>query len=540
MKRWFIFILLSVVVGIPFVLKRDDEVALKGDRTLVIITPHNEAIRYEFGHGFRDWYKEKTGQDVAIDWRVVGGTSEIARFVSGEYTAAFRNYWEHELNRPWSDSVQRAFGNRRIKLDDSPKDDTEEEAARRAFLNSEVSCGIDIFFGGGTYDHNKQAQIGNTVTSRVLAEHPDWFGPEAIPHKNSGETYWESEGRWFGAALSAYGMIYNKDALKRLGIEGKPEHWWDLADPRLVGEVAVCDPTKSGSITQAFEMIVQEQIQIRLAQLKEAGVAEDAVEAQAVREGWANAMRLIRKISANAQYFTDSSMKPSIDVSIGQAAIGMTIDFYGQFQVESVEMRGGASRLGFSSPEGGTTISADPISLLRGAENLELAELFIEYVLSEDGQKRWSYKASDDVAGAPKRYSLRRTAIRKDFYTEEHFPYMSEPDYLPYERSKSFRYHSEWTGHLFSEIRFLIKVMAMDDHEALKSAWHALIENDFPPEATALFEDVSLMDYDVVMEDYAPIVGGRDPIAEVKLARNLGGLFRDHYRKVEELAKAGK
>jgi len=522
-------------------MKRDDEVALKGDHTLVIITPHNEAIRYEFGHGFRDWYLAKTGEEVAIDWRVVGGTSEIARFLEGEYTAAFRNYWINELKRPWSDAVQRAFGNRKLKLDDSPEDDSVEESARRAFLNSGISCGIDVFFGGGTYDHNKQAQIGNTVSSRVMDTHPEWFGPEGIPHKNSGETYWESEGRWFGAALSAYGMIYNKQALKRLGFTHEPEHWWDLADPRFVGEVAVCDPTKSGSITQAFEMIIQEQIQLRLAALKAEGMDEAAAEHQAVREGWHNAMVLIRKIAANAQYFTDSSMKPSIDVSIGQAAVGMTIDFYGQFQVESVEMRGGGvGRLGFSSPEGGTTISADPISLLRGAENLELAELFIEYVLSEDGQKLWSYKADAAVPGAPKRYSLRRTAIRKDFYTEAHFPYMSEPDYLPYERSKRFYYHREWTGGLFSEIRFLIKVMSMDDHEALKAAWHALIDHDFPPQATALFEDVSNLEYDLVSEQYAPIVGGRDPIKEVVLARELGKDFREQYRKVEALAKAGK
>ena len=353
----------------------------------------------------------------------------------------------------------------------------------------------------------------------------------------SGEQYWDEEGRWLGAVLSSYGMIYNQNSLDRLGVEQAPQNWWDLQDPRLLGEVAVCDPTKSGSITQAFEMIIQQQMQLEFVRLKAEGLSGAEAEKAAIQDGWASGMRLIRRISGNARYFTDSSMKPSIDVSLGQAAVGMTIDFYGQFQVESIESRTGGQRLGFVTPVGGTTISADPISLLRGAPNREIAEAFIEFVMSQHGQKLWSFKADKKVEGAPERFSLRRTAIRPDMYTSTNLQHMSDPDYLPYERASDFYYHSEWTGPLFSEIRFLIRVMCLDLHPELKEAWRALIENDFPTEATQLFDDMSLLDYQRVQELYAPIIGSGDPEAEVTLARELGASFREQYNQVAAMAR---
>ncbi|MDA0348549.1 MAG: ABC transporter substrate-binding protein [Verrucomicrobia bacterium] len=535
-KNIVIISLLTLVVGLPFLFRNKEEVAAPGTASVIIVTPHNESIRHEFGRGFREWYREKTGKDVVVDWRVLGGTSEIARYLQGEYTAAFRSHWTNDLGNKWNTEVQVSFADLSQVFDNTPNDDTVKERARRAFLESEISCGIDVFFGGGNYDHNRQAQIGNTVASKLFETHPDWFGEGGIPELLSGERYWDPEGRWMGSVLSSYGMIYNLDSLNRLGIDEPPQHWWDLEDPRLFGEVAVCDPTKSGSITQAFEMIIQQQIQIRLAEFKSAGHSPEEAEALAVRVGWESGLRLIRRISGNAQYFTDSSMKPSIDVSLGQAAVGMTIDFYGKFQVESVDSRAALHRLGFVTPKGGSTISADPISLLRGAPNKELGEAFLEFVMSLEGQKLWSFKANPQQEGAPHRFSLRRTAIRPDIYSPANMPLMSDPDYQPFERASEFSYHAEWTNPLFSEIRFLIRVMCLDLHPELKEAWAALLENKFPAEATRVFDDMSLISYDAVFEKYAPTIGSGNPEAEVVLARELGTLFRNQYKEVLRLA----
>ncbi len=115
---------LAVVVGLPFVFRPPAEERRDYDRELVVVTPHNEAIRHELSRGFRDWYEERTGEVVRVDWRIPGGTSEIARLVASEYQAAFRNYWIRELGEPWSRRVLGAFDNPRMVLRDDPDDDS--------------------------------------------------------------------------------------------------------------------------------------------------------------------------------------------------------------------------------------------------------------------------------------------------------------------------------------------------------------------------------------------------------------------------------
>src|ERR1043165_7195397 len=110
-KRLIIILTLIAVVALPFVARPKKAGRERADETLVIITPHNEALRHEFGAGFRKWYKQKTGKNVVIDWRVIGGTSEIARFLEGEYSAAFELYWTKKLGRKWSTDVQAGYQN---------------------------------------------------------------------------------------------------------------------------------------------------------------------------------------------------------------------------------------------------------------------------------------------------------------------------------------------------------------------------------------------------------------------------------------------
>lgn len=52
----------------------------------VIITPHVDAIRHEFGNGFARWHSEKFSQPAEVEWRVVGGTSDALRFVLSEFS----------------------------------------------------------------------------------------------------------------------------------------------------------------------------------------------------------------------------------------------------------------------------------------------------------------------------------------------------------------------------------------------------------------------------------------------------------------------
>lgn len=509
---------LVVVLALPFALKPKENLLAQADDTLVIISPHNEAIRYEFSRAFGEFHKARTGRTVRIDWRIVGGTSEIARYLLGEYYNAFQREWTAS-GKAWTDDVANSFAN---PAGNSP--------AREAFLASQVGIGIDLFFGGGAYDFIAQAKAGNLVDSGVIAEHPDWFTDASIPASVSGEPYYDANGRWIGTCLSAFGICYNTDSLRRLGVTTLPSSWQDLTNPKFSHQVALADPTKSGSIAKAFEMVIQQQMQEVVGE----GEATEA----ALSEGWARGLQLILKASANSRYFSDAAGKVPMDVSLGDAAIGMCIDFYGRFQSEAVKVGNESSRLQYFTPVGGSSVGVDPIGLLRGAPNPELAREFIAFVLSLEGQKLWNFKVG--APDGPTRYALRRLPIRKELYGPEYAAYRSDPDTFPYEEAKSFTYHEAWTGPLFSVLRFIIRVSCIDSHDEQAAAWRALIAAGFPPEATAVFSDVSAVDYATAKSVIRPALKGSSPLEEVQLAARLGEHFRRQYRKAEQLAKEGK
>ncbi len=536
MKRALIILALVAVVALPFLLRPKKAAAGKADGTVVIITPHNEAIRQEFAQGFQEWYRARTGKVVTIDWRVIGGTSEIARFLESEYVSSFHNHWTGTLKRPWSIEVQAAFANGRLAKDAS----REAHEAREAFMTSDVSCGIDVFFGGGTFDFIRQADAGRIVDSGLLQAHPEWFTDDVIPASFTGEPYRDKQGRWLGPVLSGHGMLYNIDSLERLGVAA-PREWSDLTNPRLFGEVAVCDPTKSGSIAKSFETIIQEQIYLEWERLAAAsGRPKAEVEKQAVAQGWERGLALLQLIGANARYFTDSSQKPPIDVAAGNCAVGMCIDFYGRYQEQSSAERSGRRRLGFHMPVEGTTLSPDPVALMRGAPNREIAVAFIEYVMSPEGQKLWNLKPG--TPGGPGHFALRRLPIRKDFYRDASLAGLrSDPEVNPYAGESPLVYNAAWTGGLFREMAFVIRVMAIDTHNELVAAWRAINAPGLDParraQALAVLTDLSVVNYEQMFSRVKTALNSKNKVDEVRLASDLADHFRRQYERAEALAR---
>lgn len=529
-KRVLIIFALVATIALPFVLRPERVAVAAADDTVVIITPHNEAIRHEYARGFAEWYQARTGRTVAIDWRMIGGTSDIARFLESEYVAAFENHWVRKLGKPWSAEIQAGFQSARLAAD-APEIVRE---ARKVFLESDVSCGIDLFFGGGTYDFEKQAQAGRLVDSGVLKSHPEWFSDDVIPRRFGGEDYWDERGLWFGTVLSSYGMLFNRDALRGLGFDREPTQWADLADPRLMGEVGLADPTKSGSVAKAFENIIQQKMQ---QQVRRAAGDPKAM-AAAVHAGWSEGLQLIQLIGANARYFTDSSQKPPIDVAAGNCAVGLCIDFYGRQQAEAVQRRDKSERLRYVSPAGGSVSSVDPIGLLRGPRNRPAAAAFIEYALTIEGQKLWNFKVG--TPGGPKKFVLRRLPVRKDFYARREWAqFRSDPDQSPFDQQDPLIYRPEWTGGLFREMAFIIRIMCQDTHSELREAWRAIIAAPEPAKARALaaLQDLGAVDYDRARAEIRRALGSKDKVDEVRMAKTLADRFRQNYARAAAIAR---
>lgn len=525
----------------PFLLKPAQSTApAHYDRRLVIITPHHDRIREEFGHAFATHWKKTTGQTLFIDWRVPGGTSEIAMLIKSEATAAFQQHWQRHLKKPWSPDVAQNCLNAKAPPEDE---------ARKAYLASNVGTGMDVFFGGGAYDFEQQAKAGTLVAgdgkrlgiSGLMSQHPDWFSDAGIPEKLSGEPFRDPQGRWCGACLSSSGIVFNRDVLRRIGIAQDPDSWDDLADPRYYGQIALSDPGKSGSVTKALEMLIQQQMQIAIDRLKAnppPKLTPEQIEAQGVAEGWNEGLRLILRISANARYFTDFSTKIPLEVARGDAAAGMCIDFYGRSAEEDVRKADGTSRVGFIAPLGGTSVSVDPIGMLRGAPDPELATAFIEFVLGEPGQKLWSFRVGEP--GAPHQHALRRLPVRHDLYTPENIARMSDGQEAPFEKAKAFTYHTERTGSVFNAIRFLVRIICVDSHDELHTAWKRILDNGMPERSIKVLEDLTRVKYEAATGNIAKILSARDKVQETRLARELGDAFRTQFIRAGILSQRGQ
>jgi iron(III) transport system substrate-binding protein len=541
------FVSLVAVLAVPFLLRPRDNLLDASGESVVIITPHSEPLRYEFARAFRERMRAR-GRTVWVDWRTPGSSREISRFIAAEFDTSFAYLWKDRMLRPWSAHIAAGYANPNVLRADGGADTDEVSAARRTFLQSETGIGIDLLFGTGSLEAATHARAGRLVDSGLVAALPDLFGERGIPEMAGGKVLRDAEGRWVGACLTTFGICYNRDSLARLGLASAPAQWSDLANPAYFGQLAIADPSKSGAAATAFEMVIHQQMNLRADELRRAAVAgtndseaparaaaADDLETRARREGWDLAMRLIRRVAANARYFSSQGTQTALDIAMGDAAAGMCIDYYGRFQSET--RGGGAGRLGFVTPHGGTAVDADPIGLLRGAPHRELAIEFMKFVLSEDGQKLWNFRVG--TPGGPQRYALRRMPILPALYAPTFDVFRSDPGENPYDEARAFTYHAAWTGPLFRPIVFIIRATCIDAHDELTAAYRALIRARFPPRATALFDDVSLVDYAAANGPLRAAASG-SPVDEAVAGNRLIEAVREQYHRVADLARAGE
>ena len=602
-RNGLILSLAAIVIALPFVFQQRAATARwdSEDPTLVIITPHNEAIRYEFARGFSRWHQERFGQPVRIEWREIGGTSEIARYLTAEYVNAFRA-WYTGQGRPWPAAASSLVVQTSFDTENPPdvqRRDGESDQAYRARVEQERSnweqlreiyhafrhqddpraftSKIDLLFGGGAYDHTKAYRQGLTVAPWPAGEAPterwkaDNTKVDLVPREIAGAT-WRTD-TLFGCAVSTFGICYNFDRIADLGLKSPPSSWDDLTSPAYFRSLGIADPTKSGSVSKAFELMVHQKCYQSVCA---AGFDDEAIEEMerilgeaewetgalphgvpreyqdAIERGWLDGVRLMQRIGANARYFTDTSTKIPVDVSMGNAAAGLAIDFYGRYQAQTSRLPDGRNVMAYVTPKGGSGADSDPVSLLRGAEHRETAVRFIEFVLSEEGQRLWTY--APGTPGGPEKFALRRIPIRRDFFPSEiprlqarhehHLQYavddLSDPTINPYAIAEQFVYHPRWTASHFGVHRDLVRAMCIDSASELKAAWEAILESGGPeanPEAMNLLGQMPDLPEPLNWRTAPGIVRNYD---RLDYMRQWTSFFRENYRLVRERAKSAR
>ena len=122
-----ILLVLGVILALPFVFRQETGIRewKEGDPVLVVVTPMNEALRHEYAVGFSRWHAERYGTPVRIDWRAIGGTTEIMRYLQGQFTSAFRAWWTGQ-GRAWPAAAASAL--MATSFDPAARPDTVSEA----------------------------------------------------------------------------------------------------------------------------------------------------------------------------------------------------------------------------------------------------------------------------------------------------------------------------------------------------------------------------------------------------------------------------
>jgi len=222
---------------------------------LIIVTPQADAIRREFGIGFRDFWRARTGREIDLEWQERGGTVEIVQYLTSTFSTV-----------PAGAAAE--------------------------------GIGIDVIFGGGVPAMTELKKAGCLqpidIDPTILA---------TVPRELNGMQLIDPESYWVGDVLSTHGIIYNKAGLRAAGLP-EPKTWSDLAAPAFRDRVALADPSKSGSVRDCIEVILQ-------------------------HHGWKDGWALLMDIAGNAPNVASASTGVTTAVVQGDALAGLCIDFIG-------------------------------------------------------------------------------------------------------------------------------------------------------------------------------------------------------------------
>jgi iron(III) transport system substrate-binding protein len=211
----------------------------------------------------------------------------------------------------------------------------------------------DIFWGGESALFDKLAEqkllARLELPPAVMDAIPATIGkPKPIYLK-------DPKGFWTGTVLEPYGLVYHPKLLARLGVP-EPKDWDDLLHPKLRGNVAQCAPSRSSSSHATYEVILQ-------------------------RDGDDKGWNFLKRLAANTGMFTARSRDVPSVVAKGEFAAGFAVPSYMAF-----EDRLAGFDIKFVAPKT-AWITPEPIAILAGAKHPRAARAFIEFMLSERGQR---------------------------------------------------------------------------------------------------------------------------------------------------------
>lgn len=189
--------------------------------------------------------------------------------------------------------------------------------------------------------------IADTVTLEGMAQQGHlkaYQSPEAQAYDPA---LYSKDGYYHSTKLITTGIVYNT------GADVKPTSWADLAEPGLKGQVAMPSPLYSGAAL------------IHLATL----TGDKTL-------GWDYYADLASN-DARAKGGNGGTFKA---VASGEKPYGVVVDFL------AIRNKADGSPVDFVFPAEGVSYVTEPVAILETAKNVDAAQKFVDFVLSQQGQ----------------------------------------------------------------------------------------------------------------------------------------------------------
>ncbi|MFW9808131.1 MAG: extracellular solute-binding protein [Candidatus Thorarchaeota archaeon] len=222
--------------------------------------------------------------------------------------------------------------------------------------------GVDVLWGGGPTLFDQMQRDGNL-------EPLNWASIEAVvdrvPDEIANTDMKRRDGNndvvWVAAAISTFGFTVNHAFLDANSLP-TPNNWTHLAQPIWgsllpTATIAMGNAPATTSNTRIYEIITQ-------------GMGWEA--------GWVTLARM-----AGSARLYPGSVQTQAAAENQEVGVSMSIDFYGyNTQANNPDCE-------YIIPEGETIVNGDPIAMVKDTPKKDLAEGFIDYVLSPEGQAVW-------------------------------------------------------------------------------------------------------------------------------------------------------
>jgi iron(III) transport system substrate-binding protein len=190
--------------------------------------------------------------------------------------------------------------------------------------------------------------ISDTVTLERMKQGGQLLAYKSPEAANFDAALYDADGHYHSTKLITTGIMYNTQAAM------KPTSWADLAKPEAKGLVAMPSPLTSGAALIHAQTLA----------------AVDSL-------GW----DYYSQLKANEAVASGGNGAVLKSVASGEKAYGVVVDYM------PIREKAKGAPVEFVFPTEGVSAVTEPVGILSTSKNQEAAKKFIDFILSEDGQK---------------------------------------------------------------------------------------------------------------------------------------------------------